>query len=108
MKTRPNLMAAIVVGLQLLFLQGVHASQDRCQNLYQLSDLDHAVEPGVMVPASGATPAHCQVQGVIDKTIRFEVSMPLEGWRGRMMFLAHGGNSGTIGDTKGLMKDGFA
>ncbi len=84
------------------------ASSAACQNLYQLSDLNRAVEPGVIVPASGDIPAHCQVRGVIDGSIRFEVSMPLSGWKGRMMFLAHGGNSGRIGDTKGLMKDGFA
>ena len=81
---------------------------DRCQDLYLLSDMDHAVEPGVFVPASGNVPAHCQVRGVIDGTIRFEVSMPLEGWKGRMMFLAHGGNAGRIGNTKDMMNKGFA
>lgn len=86
----------------------VQASATSCENLYLLSDMDHAVEPGVIVPASGDVPAHCQVRGVIDGSIRFEVSMPLEGWKGRMMFLAHGGNAGRIGDTKDLMKDGFA
>ncbi len=91
-----------------LHAPGAHASATACQNLYQLSDLDHAIEPGAIVPAAGDTPAHCQVNGVIDGTIRFQVSMPLEGWKGRMMFLAHGGNSGTIGNTTSLMKDGFA
>ncbi len=105
MKTRITFVSAIL--LSVLF-QGAQASQARCQSLYLLSDMDHAVEPGVIVPASGETPAHCQVRGVIAGTIRFEVSMPLEGWKGRMMFLAHGGNSGTIGDTKALLKDGFA
>lgn len=103
-----NLSTLLLTTVLTLACHGAQASQGKCQNLYQLSDLDHAVEPGVIVPASGDTPAHCQVRGVIDGTIRFEVSMPLEGWKGRMMFLAHGGNSGQIGDTKGLMKDGFA
>ena len=102
------LSAVMTFALSGLALDVAHASQSRCQDLYLLSDMDHAVEPGVIVPASGDVPAHCQVRGVIDGTIRFEVSMPLEGWKGRMMFLAHGGNSGRIGNTKSLLKDGFA
>lgn len=108
MSFRTVLVSATFLVLQFATLQEVHASQAKCQSLYQLSDLDHAVEPGVIVPASGETPAHCQVRGVIDGTIRFEVSMPLEGWQGRMMFLAHGGNSGRIGNTKSMMEAGFA
>ena len=95
------------VTLSVLAFQA-QAWESKCQNLYQLSDLDHAVEPGVIVAASADVPAHCQVRGVIDGSIRFEVSMPIEGWKGRMMFLAHGGNSGRIGDTKDLMSQGFA
>ena len=99
----------LISTLSLSFLADVsHASAAKCENLYQLSDFDYAIEPGSIVPAEGDTPAHCQVNGVIDGTIRFQVSMPLEGWKGRMMFLAHGGNSGTIGNTTSLMKDGFA
>ena len=88
--------------------QEVMASEIRCQNLYQLSDSNHAIQPGVVVPASGDTPRHCEVTGVIDGTIRFEVSMPIEGWQDRMFFLAHGGNAGMIGDTKSLLSKGFS
>jgi len=102
------LLAAITLPLFGGAMQAAQASPEKCQNLYQLSDMDHAVEPGVIVPASGDIPEHCQVRGVIDGSIRFEVSMPLEGWQGRMIFLAHGGNAGKIGNTKDLMKDGFA
>ena len=105
MKTRISATTAMIL---TLICQGAVASESRCQNLYQLSDYDHSIEPGSLVPAQGNTPAHCQVNGVIDGTIRFQVSMPLEGWQGRMMFLAHGGNSGTIGNTTSLMKAGFA
>ena len=108
MTTRKILLAAISLALLGGALQEAQASQANCQDLYLLSDTDHAVEPGVIVPASGDIPAHCEVRGVIDGTIRFEVSMPLEGWKGRMMFLAHGGNAGAIGNTKDMMKDGFA
>lgn len=104
-------LKAILTATMLLLMGAIleaQASATSCENLYLLSDMDHAVEPGVIVPASGDVPAHCQVRGVIDGSIRFEVSMPLEGWMRRMMFLAHGGNAGRIGDTKDLMKDGFA
>ena len=98
-------MAFLMLGYSAAYASD---AASKCQNLYLLSDLDHAVEPGVIIPASGEIPTHCQVRGVIDGSIRFEVSMPLEGWEGRLMFLAHGGNSGRIGNTKALMKDGFA
>ncbi len=80
----------------------------RCDGLYQLSNQDQAVEPGVVVEASGDIPAHCRVRGVVDRTIRFEVTMPLEGWQGRLMFYAPGGLAGYIGDTSSLLDDGFA
>lgn len=80
----------------------------RCADLYQLSDMDSAVEPGVLVAASDAVPAHCRVRGTIDATIRFEVRMPAEGWTGRFMFNAPGGLAGVIGDTSSLLDDGFA
>ena len=81
---------------------------DRCDALYRLTDTDHAVEPGVLVAASGSTPDHCRVDGTIDGTIRFRVSMPLEGWTGRFLFNAPGGLAGVIGDTTSLLDDGFA
>lgn len=79
-----------------------------CDQLYRLTDADRAIEPGVIVPASNGTPAHCRVNGVIDGTIRFRVSMPVEGWTGRFWFLAPGGLAGVIGDTTSLLKDGYA
>ena len=84
------------------------SAEDRCAGLYLLSDMDNAVEAGVLVPASDAAPAHCRVAGTIDATIRFEVRMPAEGWTGRFMFHAPGGLAGVIGDTSSLLDDGFA
>ena len=80
----------------------------RCDQLYQLTDQHRAVEPGVVVDASVDFPAHCRVKGVIDGTIRFEVTMPLEGWKDRLMFYAPGGLAGYLGDTTSLLHDGFA
>ena len=82
--------------------------EDQCADLYRLSDMDNAVEAGVLMPASDAAPAHCRVGGTIDATIRFEVRMPVEGWTGRFMFHAPGGLAGVIGDTSSLLDDGFA
>ena len=80
----------------------------RCDRLYQLTDQSQAVEPGVLVDAAGDVPAHCRVRGVIERTIRFEVTMPLEGWQGRLMFYAPGGLAGYIGNTTALLEEGFA
>ena len=80
----------------------------RCDQLYQLTDASQAVEPGVLIEASTSVPAHCRVRGVIDHTIRFEVTLPLEGWQGRLMFFPPGGLAGYLGDTTTLLDDGFA
>ena len=60
---------------------------DHCHKLYRLTDVSHAVEPGIPVPATGALPAHCRVRGVINRAIRFEVTLP-EDWNGRLMLFA--------------------
>ena len=80
----------------------------KCDGLYQFTDFSNAVEPGVLVSASGDIPAHCRVRGVIDGTIRFEVAMPVDGWQGRLMLHAPGGLAGVIGDTTSLLDEGFA
>lgn len=80
----------------------------KCQHLFRLSDFDTAMQPGVLVEAADAIPAHCTVKGVIDRSIRFQVSMPLAGWQGRLMYHAPGGLAGVLGDTTSLLADGFA
>ncbi|NRB36831.1 MAG: tannase/feruloyl esterase family alpha/beta hydrolase [Pseudomonadales bacterium] len=84
------------------------AVETRCHKLYRLSDLSHAMEPGVLIPASDALPAYCRVRGVINSAIRFEVTLPVKDWNGRMMFSAVGGDAGVIGDTTSLLHKGFA
>ena len=78
-----------------------------CRGLVALTDLDHAVEPGFRVPASERAPAHCRVRGVVNRAIRFEVTLP-DDWNGRMMFSTVGGAAGFIGDTTSLLGRGFA
>ena len=96
-----------------------------CRKLYSLTDVNHAIEPGVFVPATDELPNHCRVRGVVNRAIRFEVTMPVNvcsesprencpwcescgAWQGRLMFTAVGGTAGTIGDTTSLLARGFA
>jgi feruloyl esterase len=89
----------------------VEASADsdtQCRNLYRLTDLAYAVEPGRVVPAEGTVPRHCRVRAVVNRAIQVEVTMPTEGWNGRFMFSTVGGAAGTIGDVRSLLARGFA
>ena len=81
--------------------------EDRCRKLYRLTDIDQAIEPGISVAATEALPAHCRVRGVVNRAIRFEVTLP-DDWNDRMMFTAVGGGAGVIGDTTSLLARGFA
>jgi hypothetical protein len=79
-----------------------------CYNLVRLTNFDHAIEPGQIVSATSTTPAHCHVRGVINRAIRFEITLPLENWNGRFMFSTVGGTAGVIGDVTRLLADGYA
>ena len=93
----------------LFFLCGtVTADQRQCKNLVRLTDLNYAIEPGYVVEASGNVPSHCHVRGVINRAIRFEVTLPIDGWNGRFMFSTVGGFAGTIGDVTSLLSSGYA
>ena len=84
---------------------------EQCRKLVRLTDLSHAIEPGIVVD-SGNLPTHCRVRGVINRAIRFEVTLPIPGddvtWNGRLMFSTVGGGAGVIGDTTSLLGRGFA
>ena len=81
--------------------------EDGCRKLYRLTDISYAIEPGVSVAATDTLAAHCRVRGVVNRAIRFEVTLP-DDWNGRMMFTAVGGDAGYIGDTTSLLGRGFA
>ena len=98
---------ALAVALAVAAAPVAGSDDDRCPKLVRLSDIAHAIEPGIAVPATEVTPAHCRVRGVVNRAIRFEVTLP-DAWNGRMMFTAVGGNAGTIGDTTSLLERGFA
>ncbi len=108
---RPPILRRLALApLLLLAAAGPAAGGDTdrdCRGLFALTDLDHAVEPGFRVPASEGVPAHCRVRGVVNRAIRFEVTLP-DDWNGRMMFSTVGGAAGFIGDTTSLLGRGFA
>ena len=107
MKSTTRLLLAGLALCLPLAAQADDADQ-RCAQLYQLTNADHAIEPGIMVPATEAMPAYCRVRGVIDTTIRFEVNMPAEDWTGRFLFHAQGGLAGSLDDATSLVDNGFA
>ena len=88
-------------------LAAAAADEESCHKLYRLTDISHAIEPGISVAATDALPAHCRVRGVVNRAIRFEVTLPND-WNGRLMFTAVGGSAGFIGDTTSLLARGFA
>ena len=93
--------------IAMLWAATATADTDACRDLYRLTDVHHAIEPGIPVAATDELPAYCRVRGVINRAIRFEVTLPEE-WNGRLMFEAVGGVAGVIGDTTSLLSRGFA
>ena len=89
---------------------GVIAASDNsdCFDMYQLSNHERAVEPGIVIPAVDEVPEHCVVRGVINRAIRFEVRMPTRGWTGRFLMEGTGGDPGYIADTSTELHRGFA
>ena len=83
-------------------------ADEKCHNLYKMTDISWAVEPGFSVLAEAGSPQHCRLRGVVNRAIRVEVRMPTQDWNGRIMFSAVGGGAGSIGDTTSLLSRGFA
>ncbi len=107
---RRKLLVRLPAGVALLCAAAVTAAApdaNSCRDLYRMTDVHHAIEPGISVAATDELPAHCRVRGVINRAIRFEVTLPEE-WSGRLMFEAVGGLAGVIGDTTSLLARGFA
>ena len=101
-------MKSLLLWILALVASSTWASERACSNLVRLTNFNHAIEPGQVVPATSTTPAYCHVRGVVNRAIRFEVTLPLENWNGRFMFSAVGGLAGVIGDVTSLLADGYA
>lgn len=100
-------LIGVMLGSSLVTAAAAEANEKSCRNLYRLSDLNYAVEPGRLIPANGKVPEHCRVRAVVNRAIQVEVRMPLD-WNGRFMFSTVGGSAGRIGDTSSLLGRGFA
>ena len=112
-KRAPTRMTRLTIMLVAAFTaspaMAAEETDKNCRNLYRLTDTTWAVEPGFLVDGTDELPAHCRVRGVVNRAIRFEVTLPLvDEWNGRLMFSAVGGGAGTLGDTSSLLGRGFA
>ncbi len=101
---------SIVVTAAILFTTPAIAAPSTrdCFDLYQLSNHERAVEPGIIISATDKVPEHCVVRGVINRAIQFEVRMPTSNWSGRFLMEGTGGASGYIADTTVELHRGFA
>jgi len=64
-----------------------------CSALRSLTGYDVSIESAVLVPAQGDTPEFCQVRGLIQPEVRFEVALPTA-WNGRLYMFGNGGFAG--------------
>ena len=82
------------------------AAAPSCESLVGLSLPNAIITSAVVVPASGALPANCKVNGVAtptsDSQINFEVRLPLTGWNGKFNGIGNGGYGGAIPGVAGV------
>lgn len=102
------IFARLLTGCILAFSSMTGFAADKCHDLYRLTDISWAVEPGFVIAATESTPEHCRLRGVVNRSIRVEVRLPTDDWNGRIMFSTVGGGAGSIGDTTSLLDRGFA
>ena len=101
------MLRSILIFLVLLPAGAAANATDSCRNLYRLTDLNYAVEPGIEVGENNGVAAHCRINAVINRAIQVQVRLP-SNWNGRFMFSTVGGGAGQIGDTTSLLTRGFA
>jgi len=85
-----------------------------CEELRRYKTKDIVQISAVMQPAAGATPAFCDVTGMLAPEIAFEVSLPSR-WNGRFYMIGNGGHAGEPLDDPGrvsqrnaALQQGFA
>ena len=72
-------------------------SSDPCKDLTGLPLIDLFISSSQRVSASADIPAHCQVEGVIETEIQFELLLPKPSeWNGRFLMGGGGGFVGTV------------
>jgi pimeloyl-ACP methyl ester carboxylesterase len=121
-----SVFVAAFLGLLLIVPHGIFAA-DKCEAMksYQMPGVALEItsarntEEAVSKPSpfggfSGTIPAHCRIDGVIDKrtgsdgkpyAIGFAVALP-ENWNGRFLFQGGGGLNGNVGNPLGAQAAG--
>jgi hypothetical protein len=69
------------------------AAKIACTALVSSTDYDVSIASATVVAASADAPEYCQVSGLIQPEIRFEVALPAA-WNGRLYMFGNGGYAG--------------
>jgi tannase/feruloyl esterase len=85
-----------------------------CSALVSHTGYEFSVVTAVVVPANGGVPESCQVTGLIQPEIQFEVNLPAV-WNGRLYMIGNGGYAGEqlsapgrVAQTRAALTHGFA
>ena len=83
------------------------SDESACRALIDLPNL--TITQAVIRPASGATPQHCYVRGLIAGRIGFHVQLPLRSsWSGRLLNIGDGGKDGSLNLANDRVAEGYA
>src|SRR5688572_9636909 len=86
----------IVLTLPAAAQRGAPVSEEvSCQELMNIPNV--TVTRTTLKAATGATPQHCYLQGLIAGRIRFHMQLPLpDNWNGRLLNIGDGGKDGVL------------
>jgi hypothetical protein len=78
------------------------ASETKCKLLVEadfssIQDAPTQITAAKIVPAEGAEPTYCQVQGYVAPQVGFELRLPTANWNGKFIEIGCGGACGTTG-----------
>jgi len=88
---------------------GGNAKEMKCNELASLSIPNVLINSAAGIPAGSDISEHCKIGGFIDKTIGFEVNLPVESmWNGKFLMIGQGAYAGAIPDQSHGLKRGYA
>ena len=78
-----------------------------CRGLLEMPNL--TITSATLKSASGSTPQHCYIQGMISGRIRFHMQLPLRtSWNGRLLNIGDGGKDGILNFDGNRLAQGYA
>src|SRR5271166_4951481 len=110
-KSRTQLLAVIMLASTALCRAQTVSSKRLCTQLLQFSAPAVEISKAASIPASGALPPYCLVQGTINKRIGaggkqfgigFELRLP-DAWTERFLFQGGGGMDGVVRPATGAI-----